>query len=412
MKVLPTSVVGSLPRPAWVRDLISNRTPLSDERAAAAMDAAVRYAVALQEQAGLDVISDGEWRRKSYIGVIADLAEGFELSNHPQDGRPMTTVVGRLQARNSGFIAREIEFLRSITSQAVKATLPAPALLGERLWDPASSSSAYPNREDFVRDCIPILREEVLRIRDAGADVVQVDDPHLCLFVDAQIRESHPDPEAAADFGVETVNALLEGVKGVKLAVRIRDAGADVVQVDDPHLCLFVDAQIRESHPDPEAAADFGVETVNALLEGVKGVKLAVHLCRRAGARARGESSLEGGYDPILAQLNRLKVDHLTLEFSGGAAGGMGVLGKLRQELEIGLGCVDVTPGKIDSVETIMARVERALEYLPPERITLNPDCGFAPGSGAEVSLDEAYAKLCNQTEAARLLRAKLGATG
>ena len=354
MKVLPTSVVGSLPRPAWVRDLISNRTPLSDERAAAAMDAAVRYAVALQEQAGLDVISDGEWRRKSYIGVIADLAEGFELSHHPQDGRPMTTVVGRLQARSPGFIAREIEFLRSITSQSVKATLPAPALLGERLWDPASSSSAYPSREDFVRDCIPILREEVLRIRDAGADVVQVDDPHLCLFVDAQIRESYPDPEAAADFSVETVNALLEGVKGVKLAV---------------------------------------------------------HLCRRAGARARGESSLEGGYDPILAHLNRLKVDHLTLEFSGGAAGGMEVLGKLRKELEIGLGCVDVTPGKIDSVGTIMARVERALEYLPPERITLNPDCGFAPGSGAEASLDEAYAKLCNQTEAARLLRAKLGAT-
>ncbi len=351
LPALPTSVVGSLPRPSWVRDLISNRTPLSDQRAAAAMDAAVRYAVALQEQAGLDVISDGEWRRKSYIGVIADLAEGFELSTHPRDGRPMTTVVGRLQARNSGFIAREIGFLKSITTKAVKATLPAPALLGERLWDPVSSRSAYPSREDFVRDCIPILREEILRIRDAGADIIQVDDPHLCLFVDPQIRESYPDPEEAADFGVETVNALLEGVKGVKLAV---------------------------------------------------------HLCRRAGARARGESSLEGGYDPILGQLNRLKVDHLTLEFSGGAAGGMAVLGKLRGELEIGLGCVDVTPGKIDSVETIMARVERALEHLSPARITLNPDCGFAPGSGAAVSLDEAYAKLCNQTEAARLLRAKL----
>ncbi len=351
LPTLPTSVVGSLPRPSWVRDLISNRTQLSDERAAAAMDVAVRYAVALQEQAGLDIISDGEWRRKSYIGVIADLAEGFELSTHPQDGRPMTTVVGRLQARNAGFIAREIDFLRGITSKAVKATLPAPALLGERLWDPVSSSSAYPRREDFVRDCVPILREEIRRIRDAGADIIQVDDPHLCLFVDAQIRESYPDPEEAADFGVETVNALFEGIEGVKLAV---------------------------------------------------------HLCRRAGARARGELSLEGGYDPILAQLNRLQVDHLTLEFSSESSGSMTVLGRLRDELEVGLGCVDVTPGKIDTVETIMARVERALEYLPPERITLNPDCGFAPGSGAAVSVDEAYAKLCNQTEAARLLRAKL----
>ena len=190
--------------------------------------------------------------------------------------------------------------------------------------------------------------------------------------------------------------------------LRIRDAGADIIQVDDPHLCLFVDARVRESYPEPEEAADFGVETVNALFEGIKGVKLAVHLCRRTGARARGESSLEGGYDPILAQLNRLKVDHLTLEFGSGAAGSMALLGRLRDELEVGLGCVDVTPGKIDTVETIMARVERALEYLPPERITLNPDCGFAPGSGAAVSVDEAYAKLCNQTEAARRLRAKL----
>ena len=351
LPTLPTSVVGSLPRPFWVRDLISNRTRLSDGRAAVAMDAAVRYAVVLQEQARLDIISDGEWRRKSYLGVIADLAEGFELSTHPEDGRPMTTVVGRLLARNSGFIAREIEFLRSITTKAVKATLPAPALLGERLWDPERSSSAYPSREDFVRDCVPILREEVLRIRDAGADIIQVDDPHLCLFVDARVRASYPEPEEAANFGVETVNALFEGVKDVKLAV---------------------------------------------------------HLCRRTGARARGESSLEGGYDPILAQLNRLKVDHLTLEFGSGAAGSMALLGRLRDELEVGLGCVDVTPGKIDTVETIMARVERALEYLPPERITLNPDCGFAPGSGAAVSVDEAYAKLCNQTEAARRLRAKL----
>ncbi len=354
LPILPTSVVGSLPRPAWVRDLISNRTPLSDEQAVKAMDTAVRYAVALQEQAGLDIISDGEWRRKSYIGVIADLAEGFELSSHPRDDRPMTTVVGRLLARNSGFIAREIDFLKNITTRAVKATLPSPALLGERLWDPVRSSSAYSRREDFVRDCVPILRDEILRIRDAGADIIQVDDPHLCLFVDARIRESYSDPDEAADFGVETVNALLEGIKGVKLAV---------------------------------------------------------HLCRRAGARARGESSLEGGYEPILGQLSRLKVDHLTLEFSAGAAGSMAVLGRLRDELEVGLGCVDVTPGKVDSVETIMARVESALEFLPADRITLNPDCGFAPGSGAAVSLDEAYAKLCNQTEAARLLRAALPGT-
>lgn len=68
---------------------------------------------------------------------------------------------------------------------------------------------------------------------------------------------------------------------------------------------------------------------------------------------------------------------------------------------------MDVTPGKIDSAETIVARVRQALKFLAPERITLNPDCGFAPGSGAVVSLDEAYRKLSNEAEAARRVRAE-----
>jgi 5-methyltetrahydropteroyltriglutamate--homocysteine methyltransferase len=67
---------------------------------------------------------------------------------------------------------------------------------------------------------------------------------------------------------------------------------------------------------------------------------------------------------------------------------------------------VDVTPGRVDSAETVAARVRQALKHIAPERITLNPDCGFAPGSGAVVSLDEAYQKLCNQSKAAKMLRA------
>jgi 5-methyltetrahydropteroyltriglutamate--homocysteine methyltransferase len=126
-------------------------------------------------------------------------------------------------------------------------------------------------------------------------------------------------------------------------------------------------------------------------------------------ARARGEHSHGGGYGPILPYLNRLKVHHLTMEFTAPQAGDMAVFKDLRQDLEIGLGCVDVTPGKIDSAETIADRVRKALKFLAPERITLNPDCGFAPGSGAVVSIDEAYLKLCNEAEAARILREEHG---
>ncbi len=349
--LLPTSVVGSLPRPAFVLDLINGRPPLAPGEFEQRMQAAVRSAVAMQEQAGLDVVTDGEWWRKSYIGVIAELAHGFELGVFP-DGRPYTVVTEKLSPKAPGFIAREVKFLKTITKKLVKATLPSPALLGERLWDERKSHAAYPNREDFVRACVPVLRRELELVRDAGADIAQIDDPHLCLFVDPTVRAKYTDPEAAANFAVDMVNAMVEGVKGIKLAV---------------------------------------------------------HLCRRAGARARGEHAFAGGYGPIIPQLNRLKVHHLTMEFTSPAVGDLAVFGELREDLEIGLGCVDVTPGKIDGPETIAGRVRQAMKELAPERITLNPDCGFAPGSGAVVSLDETYRKLCNQSEAARILRAELG---
>src|SRR3989442_13619571 len=95
----------------------------------------VRFIVAGPEQGGIDVITDGEWRRKSYIGVVAELAHGFELSHNPADGRPWTIVVDKLAPKTPGFIAREGTFVRGITSRQVKATLPSPALPGERLWD-------------------------------------------------------------------------------------------------------------------------------------------------------------------------------------------------------------------------------------------------------------------------------------
>jgi 5-methyltetrahydropteroyltriglutamate--homocysteine methyltransferase len=350
--LFPTSVIGSLPRPLFVRDLIADDGELDPAQYERLMGAAIRTAVAMQEAAGIDVVTDGEWRRKSYIGVIAELAHGFELSRNPADGRPWTVVVDKLAPKQPGFIAKEVAFLKQLTDRGIKATLPAPALLGERMWDPVKSAKAYPNREDFVRECVPILRREVELLRQQGVTIIQIDDPHLCLFVDPQVRAQYDDADKSADFAVEMDNAVVAGF-------------------DD--------------------------------------VKLAVHLCRRAGARARGEALHQGGYDPILKQLSRLKVDHITMEFTAPGAGDMSVFERLPEHVEIGLGCVSCQPGQVDTPDVIVERVEMALKYLPPERITLNPDCGFAPGSAADVSLDEVYAKLKNEAAAAEFLREKYG---
>src|SRR5437868_14976192 len=93
--LFPTSVVGSMPRSQFVLDLINDRPPLSPEQYEHEMDASIRYIVALQEHAGLDVLTDGEWRRKSYIGVIAELAHGFELGNTPDGRRSEERRVGK-----------------------------------------------------------------------------------------------------------------------------------------------------------------------------------------------------------------------------------------------------------------------------------------------------------------------------
>src|SRR5438552_200163 len=154
----------------------------------------------------------------------------------------------------------------------------------------------------------------------------------------------------------------------VTSAVAMQEAaGLAIVQIGDPHLCLFVDAGVRSQYPDPDRAADFAVAMTNEVVEGIRGVKLAVHLCRRAGARARSEARSQGGYGPILPQLNRLKVHHLTMEFTAPEAGDMEVFSKLREDLEIGLGCVSTQPGQVDAVEDIVGRVEKALKYLAPE---------------------------------------------
>jgi 5-methyltetrahydropteroyltriglutamate--homocysteine methyltransferase len=348
--LFPASIIGSMPRPDFVKDLIGDDCPFSDDEYRRLMGAAVQSVVALQEAAGLDIVSDGEWWRKSYIGVIAELAQGFELSVNPANGRPWTVVVDRLSPKQPGFIAREVAFLKKLTDRQIKATLPAPALLGERMWDAEVSSKAYPTREAFVRDCVPILRSEIEALRDEGVEIIQVDDPHLCLFVDPDVRSGYENPDQAADFAVDMDNQVVAGF-------------------DD--------------------------------------VRLAIHLCRRAGARARGEAQHQGGYEPIMSQLKRLDVGHITMEFTTPGSGEMTVFRELPENVEIGLGCVSTLPGEVDSVETIVARVEQALEHVAPERITLNPECGFAPGSAAVVSIDEVYTKLKNEVAAAKILREK-----
>jgi 5-methyltetrahydropteroyltriglutamate--homocysteine methyltransferase len=346
LPLFPTTVVGSMPRPQYVKDLLKAAPRDGDDPSwQQRMDDAVRLIIGMQERAGIDIISDGEWRRESYVDIIGEVMHGFRWVQRDEFAYHQV-VCERMTPRRPGAIAAEARFLKENTDRRVKVCLPSPYLIGQRMWLPEHSAAAYPTREAFCEALVPILRDELLRVREVGVDVIQLDEPHLCVLVDPAVRAKFPDPEA----------------------------------------------EMRRA-----------VDWINQIVEGAEGVTLAVHLCRRNWGR-RGWGAA-GGYEAILHQMKRLKVAQFLLEFSIPVAGDVAVLREVPSGMKIGLGCVDVRFPEIETPETIAGRVEKALAHVGAERLSLNPDCGFAPGKDHEIPLEEAYAKLKSLAGAARLLR-------
>jgi 5-methyltetrahydropteroyltriglutamate--homocysteine methyltransferase len=340
-----------MPRPQFLRDLLDPRAEgqVPEDAYQKRLDAATQYVIAMQEASGLDLISDGEWRRRSYIGVIAEVVHGFDayvVDDALGTARPFHVVVAPMAPRRPGRIAEEARFLVQHTDRLTKVCLPSPYLLGQRMWDPERSRQAYSTREAFMRALVPVLRAEL---------------------------------EAVARTGVT------------------------VAQFDDTHLCLFVDPAIRAQFDDPQREIDLAVDLLNEVVAGVRGVTIAVHLCRGNAGRLGWKGA--GGYETLVPAMRRLAVQQYVLEYAIPVAGDMAVLRALPEDRLIGLGCVDVRGEQIDTVEQIAARVEEALRHVDAARLSLNPDCGFAPGSAAPIPIDEAYAKLQREVQAASLLR-------
>ena len=345
-------VVGSLPRPQMVKDMLPT-VPGPDSVAAARssrMLSAVRYAIAVQEQAGIDLVSDGEWRRHAYTHIIADIASGFREDERSDPPRWGISIAEPMDVVTPGLIAEEARFLVAATERMTKVCVPSPYLLGVRLWEKEVSSRAYPTRDQFIDALVPILRDELLALQETGVTVVQIDEPHLCVLVDPAYRDS------------------------------------------------FADARYE---------MDLAADKINEMLSGIDKVQTALHLCRRNWGR-QGWGA-EGGYDPIIETMKKIAVDQYVMEFSIPVAGSVEILKQLPDDKLIGLGAVECRFEKIDSRDEIVSRVEEAMEFVDRERLSINPDCGFSPGLDSVVSLDEPYQKLCNEAAAARRLRELYG---
>jgi 5-methyltetrahydropteroyltriglutamate--homocysteine methyltransferase len=362
LPLFPTAVIGSLPRPPWLldrmQDYLADRMPRTEwDRAC---DRAVPFAVALQEAAGIDVVSDGEWRREGYFQVFYERVEGFQSDLIPGRTRLWPAAVGPLRRR--GPIAADgAAFLRRQTARAVKVSLPSAYVILRRFYSPEHSAAAYPAREDFLRAVEKILLEEANEVLAAGADCVQFDDPMLGYFVDPKYREQRSGHWGTGQF-------------------------ADV-----------------------EAELRLGVDSLNRLSGPLRqrGGYVVLHVCR---GNIERRSDAAGDFGAIWPALCRADVHELALEFAMPQAGTVDVLEGLPKTMRLGFGCVDVRCAGPETPEGIVHRVRQALRHVPAERLTLNPDCGFAPSGSNPIPLDEAYAKLKALGEAARRLRAEFAA--
>jgi 5-methyltetrahydropteroyltriglutamate--homocysteine methyltransferase len=213
--LFPTSLVGSYPQPDWLidRERLAGRFPprvrarelwrVDPAYLGQAQRDATRLAISDQEEAGLDIITDGEIGRESYSNAFATALEGVDVDNpgtaldrsgHPN---PVPRIVGPIKRRHPVGVAA-LDFLRARTGRTVKATVPGPFTMAQQ-----AQNDYYPSVEAAAYAYAGAVNDEVRDLFAAGADIVQLDEPYL------QAR-----PDAARDYGVGVLNAALDGITG------------------------------------------------------------------------------------------------------------------------------------------------------------------------------------------------------
>ena len=375
----PVGTVGSWPRsrPLLVAQNHVRNGRMAFERLA---DAEVERILRLQEDIGLDLVTDGEQRRDNFVSFVARHLDGVRLLSLadileiiedkvaferilqtldvPSYAIFNATCVGPLR-RRSPLVADDVRFLKARTDRGIKATLPGPYILTRSLFVKEATSPHYASKEALGDDVVRALREEVADVLDAGADFLQFDEPVLTELVFAQGRTR-------------------------------------------TFMCAALAAR-----NDPAEELEFAVDLMQRVTEGFEGIRLGLHVCR--GNWSRDESTLlRGSYAPLRPYLERMPVQQLVLEYATERAGAWMPF----EDKELGLGIVNPRTEEVEDVDALVARIADIARHIPPSRLFLNPDCGFGTFASRPMNGEAtAVAKLRALVEAARRLRAALGAS-
>jgi methionine synthase II (cobalamin-independent) len=352
--------VGSLLRPPELLEARSayaaGQIPLEELRATE--DQAILAALAKQRAIGLDVLSDGELRRGSWLTDMADAVEGFVSQKvtlewkGPGGGAEGSTAqaAGAKLRKVRKMTGHEVPFLKHEASGDFKLTLPAPSNFVLASYKPGLTDAFYPTHADLLRDLVEIVRDEVRWLVSEGVSYIQFDAPYYSHYLDPRQRE------------------------------RLRVGGLD---------------------PDREferAIAGDGA----ALREVPRGkVTTALHICR---GNSRSRWYTEGGYDAIAEKLfGSLDVDAFLLEYDTERSGGFEPLRLVPRNKTVVLGLVTTKEPKLESQDDLRRRIDEAARYFPLENLALSPQCGFASvAAGNLISVDDQWRKLELVVETAR----------
>ncbi len=343
--------IGSMLRPPELIAAFKARAhrQLTDQAFAEIQDRLIIEAIRMQEAAGLNSISDGEFRRSSWAYGFVEALEGFEnrpspWSFHDEDGREYpieTCYAARKLRRTRGIATPEFEFVRRHTQRTPKITMPSPSFMHFMQGAHCADIAAYKNADEFWDDLLKIYEEELAALGSIGATYVQIDEVPQAMLCDPKIRE-----------------------------------------------------QTRALGEDPDRLTARYIAAVNRIMRArPSGMTVGMHLCR---GNFRSRWLAAGSYEAVAERLfNETEVDGFFLEYDTPRAGDFSPLRFMPKHKFAVLGIISTKTPVLESKDSLKRRIDEAARYFPMERIAISPQCGFASTVGGnQISIEDEQKKM------------------